>query len=116
MCYLHSMTYETTPYRIINDEEQTQEICNFRKDCWFEQALIWLGFHLERTDGECIDLDDDSVKEYSLLDSSDNSLVFSFFDSFYENACLKALTELGYSVEEVDDSNIVQVDFSGIVA
>ena len=102
-------------YTITNDEEKTSEIVDLNPREAFEQALNHLGFHLESADRTPILTDGDSIKEFALIDSKDNSLVFTFFEGWYENACFKALTELGYSVEEVDDSNIVQVDF-GIVA
>ncbi len=77
----------------------------------FEQALNHLGFYLTYSDGTPILTDGDDIKEFALIDSSDNSLVFNFFEGWYENACLKALTELGYSVYEEHPENIVQVSF-----
>jgi hypothetical protein len=47
-----------------------------------------------------------------LMDSNDDKIL-SFFESWFENACLYALTDLGYSVEEGDllADKIVQVSF-----
>jgi hypothetical protein len=46
-----------------------------------------------------------------VIDWSDSTLVFKFMEGWYENACLKALTELGYSVEEEELTNVVHVAF-----
>ena len=98
-------------YTIINETENSTESVDLNPREAFEQALNHLGFYLTLSDGTPILTDGDDIKEFALIDSSDNSLVFNFFEGWYENACLKALTELGYSVEEEHIENIVQVSF-----
>ena len=94
-------------YTITNETENTTELMDLNPREAFEQALNHLGFYLTYSDGTPILTDGDDIKEFSLIDSSDNSLVFNFFEGWYENACLKALTELGYSVDEENPDNIL---------
>ncbi len=98
-------------YTITNENDNITELVDLNPREAFEQALNHLGFYLTLSDGTPILTDGDDIKEFALIDSSDNSLVFNFFEGWYENACLKALTELGYSVEEEHVDNIVQVSF-----
>jgi hypothetical protein len=95
------MTYEIT-------NEDSSEFVDLNPREAYEQALNHLGFHLTYADGTPVLTDGDDVKEFSLIDSNDNSLVFKFFEGWYENACLKALTELGFSVVESAPENIIQ--------
>lgn len=98
-------------YAIKNIEEGSEEYVDLNPREAFEQALNHLGFYLTDADGLPILTDGDKIKQFNLMDSTDNTLVFSFFEGWYENACLKALTELGYSVEEEEIANVVQVTF-----
>jgi len=94
-------------YTITNETENTTELMDLNPREAFEQALNHLGFYLTYSDGTPILTDGDEIREFSLIDSSDNSLVFNFFEGWYENACLKALTELGYSVDKENPDNIL---------
>jgi hypothetical protein len=77
------------------------------ENAWFE-ALNYLGYKIKYDSS----IAEDEVKEYSLFDS-DGDLILRFFETFVENACVYALTDLGYSVEEGDllADKIVQVSF-----
>ena len=99
-------------YKITNETEGSTEYVDLNPREVFEQVLNYLGFYLTLSDGTPILTDGDDIKEFALIDSSDNSLVFNFFEGWYENACLKALTELGYSIDEEHPDNIIQ--FSGV--
>lgn len=98
-------------YKITNETEGSTEYVDLNPRETFEQALNHLGFYLTYSDGTPILTDGDDIKEFALIDSSDNSLVFNFFEGWYENACLKALTELGYSIDEEHPDNIIQGSF-----
>ena len=95
------MTYEIT-------NEDSSEFVELNPEDAYSQALAHVGFYLKRTDGQDLSQDSDDVKEFAVIDWSDNSLVFKFMEGWYENACLKALTELGFSVVENEPENIVQ--------
>lgn len=86
-------------YTITN--EDGSELVDLNPREAYEQALNYLGFYLTYADGTPILTDGDDIKEFSLYDSS-NSLIFNFFEGWYENACLRALTDLGFSVDEGD--------------
>jgi hypothetical protein len=98
-------------YKITNETEGSTEYVDLNPREAFEQALNHLGFYLTYSDGTPILTDGDDIKEFALIDSSDNSLVFNLFEGWYENACLKALTELGYSVEEEQPTNVLHLTF-----
>jgi hypothetical protein len=96
-------------YTIINDLEKTSEI--FHPEGFeniYCEVLNYLGYYLSFDNSS----DNGDVKEYNLMDSNDDKIL-SFFESWFENACLYALTDLGYSVEEGDllADKIVQVSF-----
>ena len=96
-------------YKITNEE--TSEFVEFDSEIVYEQALNHLGFYLTLADKSPMIGDSDEIKEYALMDSTDNTLVFNFFEGWHENACLKALSELGYSVEQEHPENIIQFAF-----
>ena len=96
-------------YKITNEE--TSEFVELDSEIVYEQALNHLGFYLTLADKSPMIGDSDEIKEYALMDSTDNTLVFNFFEGWHENACLKALTELGYSVEEQQIQNVLHVTF-----
>ena len=95
------MTYEIT-------NEDSVELVDLNPEDAYSQALAHVGFYLKRTDGQDLSQDSDDIKEFMLIDWSDSSLVFKFMEGWYENACLKALTELGFSVVESAPENIIQ--------
>ena len=67
-----------------------------------EIALKELGYSVR-----CFEtVDSDEIKQYNCIDDSDNSVVFYFYDGWKENACLMALTELGYDLSEGDWSQV----------
>jgi hypothetical protein len=84
-------------YTIINDLEKTAELFEGNEETVFCDVLNYLGYYLKFDNS----LDSSDVKEYTLVDSNDDKIL-AFFESFFENACLYALTDLGYSVDEGD--------------
>ena len=84
-------------YTITDDNQKTTELFEANEETVFCDVLNYLGYYLKFDTS----LDDSDVKEYTLVDSNDDK-IFSFFESFFENACLYALTDLGYSVDEGD--------------
>lgn len=95
------MTYEIT-------NEDSSQFVELNPEDAYSQALAHVGFYLKRLDGQDLSQDSDDIKEFMVMDWSDNSLVFKFMEGWYENACLKALTELGFSVVENEPENIIQ--------
>jgi hypothetical protein len=83
-------------YTIINEQEKTTELFEGDSETIFSDALAHLGYFLQFSGEDSVD-----IKEYNCVDVN-GDLVFSFLDGFYENACLYALTELDYSVDEGD--------------
>ena len=98
-------------YTITN--EDSSELVDLNPREAYEQALNYLGFYLTYADGSPILTDGDDIREFSVYDSS-NTLLFNFFEGWYENACLRALTDLGFSVDEGDwvtPTNLIQASF-----
>ena len=98
-------------YAIRNTQENSVEYTELNQEDAYSQALAHVGFYLKRTDGQDLSQDSDDIKEFMVIDWNDSTLVFKFMEGWYENACLKALTELGYSVEEEQPENILHVTF-----
>jgi hypothetical protein len=63
----------------------------------YSDALAHAGYFL-KTDNQ---FDSSDIKDYTLVDVN-GDFVWAFKEGFFENACLTALTELGYSVDEGD--------------
>ena len=59
-----------------------------------EQALTHLGFRVEPKSSS------DAIKDYYIVDKDDGIEIHSFRDFSYDNACVFALTVLGYSLYE----------------
>lgn len=95
-------------YTITNDLEKTAELFEGNEETIFCEALNYLGYYLKFDNS----VDNGDVKEYHLVDSNDD-LILSFFESWFETACLYALTDLGYSVDEGDwvPNNIIVGSF-----
>jgi hypothetical protein len=109
---LESDNFISMRHTIINTQEGTYLEMDCEADQSASQALAFIGFYLKRSDGKDLSQDSDEIKEFVCVDWSDYSVVFKFLEGWYENACLKALTELGYSVEEADQpENVIQFSF-----
>jgi len=63
----------------------------------YSDALAHAGYFL-KTENQ---YDSSDIKDYTLVDVN-GDFVWAFKEGFFENACLTALTELGYSVDEGD--------------
>jgi hypothetical protein len=85
------MTYTIT----FEDTTETIEIEN--SEYLYSDALAHVGYFL-KTENQ---YDSSDIKDYTLVDVN-GDFVWAFKEGFFENACLTALTELGYSVDEGD--------------
>jgi len=83
---------------ILTNEEQgfAPEEVEFDEAKASEEALGYVGFRLEPK----VSNDDDKVRQFFLIENETGNEIWNFFDYYYENACLAALTELGYSLYE----------------
>ncbi|MFZ9657891.1 MAG: hypothetical protein ACO29Z_04310 [Crocinitomicaceae bacterium] len=108
---LTSVRFISMTYAIRNSSDDSTEYTELNAEDAYSQALAHVGFYLKRTDGQDLSQDSDDIKEFMVIDWSDSTLVFKFMEGWYENACLKALTELGYSVEEEQPTNVLHVTF-----
>jgi len=85
------------PYTLIEDDTSFQEEVMIDKDSAEtaeEQALRHLGFRVEPKNTS------DQIKDYYIVDKDDGVEIHSFRDFSYDNACIFALSVLGYSLYE----------------
>ena len=85
------------PYTLIEDDTSFQEQVMIDKESPQtpeEQALTHLGFRVEPKSLS------DEIKDYFIVDKDDGLEIHSFRDFSYDNACVFALTVLGYSLYE----------------
>ncbi len=85
------MTYTIT----FEDTAETIEIEN--SECIHSDALAHVGYFL-KTENQ---FDSSDIRDYTLVDVN-GDFVWAFKEGYFENACLAALTELGYFVDEGD--------------
>ena len=85
------------PYTLIEDDTSFQEEVMIDKDSAQsaeEQALTHLGFRVEPKSSS------DAIKDYYIVDKDDGIEIHSFRDFSDDNACIFALSVLGYSLYE----------------
>jgi len=96
------------PYTLIEDDTSFQEEVMINKESEQtpeEQALTHLGFRVEPKSSS------DEIREYFIVDKDDGVQIHSFKDYSYDNACVFALTVLGYSLYEGEaELNMLPVD------
>ena len=85
-------------YTITNDLEKTAETIEIENSEYvYSDALAHVGYFLKTED----QYDSSDIRDYTLVDVN-GDFVWAFKEGWFENACLTALTELGYSVDEGD--------------
>lgn len=84
-------------YTITNDEGTMDSIEVENIDTLYADALAHAGFFLKTDD----QYDSSNIKDYIVVDVN-GDFVFTFKEGWFENACLTALTELGFSIDEGD--------------
>ena len=85
-------------YTITNDLEKTAETIEIENSEYvYSDALAHVGYFLKTED----QYDSSDFRDYTLVDVN-GDFVWAFKEGWFENACLTALTELGYSVDEGD--------------
>lgn len=102
-------------YELTNELEGTSEYLDLNPDTCNQDALSYIGYALLPIN-EIDFKENGDVQEYACVDKNDLSTVFTFFGQWQETACIEALTRLDYSLDEINASNIVEVNFTGIVA
>jgi hypothetical protein len=87
---------------ILTNEEQgfAPEEVEFDEAKASEEALDYVGFRLEPKVSD----DDHKVRQFFLIENETGNEIWNFFDYYYENACLTALTELGYTLFEDEEA------------
>lgn len=83
-------------YLLVNEDYNLEEKVEFESNKASEEALDYLGFRIEPKFSDC----DDKVRQYFLIENETGNEIWNFFDYYHENACLTALTELGYTLYE----------------
>lgn len=79
-------------YSLVNEKDQ--ELISFLSndiDSAIKHSLNTLGYRVEPQ------MNDDTVREYFVIDNTSGEEVNNFAAFFYESACLEALTRLGYT-------------------
>ena len=85
-------------YTITNDLEKTAETIEIENSEYvYSDSLAHVGYFLKTED----QYDSSDIRDYTLVDVN-GDFVWAFKEGWFENACLTALTELGYSVDEGD--------------
>lgn len=96
------------PYTLIEDDTSFQENISVDIDSSQtpeEQALTHLGFRVEPKSSS------DEIREYFIVDKDDGVEIHSFKDFSYDNACVFALSVLGYTLYEGEaELNMLPVD------
>jgi hypothetical protein len=103
-------------YTLFHTDGEIAEIMNLESQNPYEEVLARLDFRVECVNEDFIDSDE--VKEFRVIDATDESEVCTFLSSWYENACIEALSEIGYQLDVGDwtkkdshPSNVIHLTF-----
>ena len=102
-------TQQTDCYILCHDDGTVAETWMLNTSNPYEHALQKLQFRLDLEEDF---VDSDEVKSYRLVDESDDDLlVTTFYGTWYESACITALSELGFTLWESLQDNVITVKF-----